>query len=106
MTGPQHESVAEAFLGMANVPMEDATQQRDNQRIHFGTRSTRVAALTVVEDQVDELVDQILGFLPLVEMVSQLFIALGNQFCVSLFHEVTPFLYVIASSRQVSLCGR
>jgi hypothetical protein len=45
-----------------------------------------VAALAVVEDQVDELVDQVLGFLPVVEVLGQFLVLLGDEFSVSVVH--------------------
>ncbi len=73
---PQDEAIAEALFGMADVPAHHAAEQSDQQSVHFGARAAGMTALPVVQDQVNELIDQVLGLFPVLKV--------GRQFLVSL----------------------
>src|SRR5208283_4705650 len=67
VTGAQHKAVRESPTWIPDVPTHGAAQERGQQDVHFGAGASRMAALAVVEDDVDELIDQILGFFPMRE---------------------------------------
>ena len=69
VAGHQDEPVAEPFFGMPDVPPHGAAQQQAHQVVHLGTASPGVPALTVIEHQVDLLIDDVLDDFPVGEIL-------------------------------------
>ena len=65
--GREHESVGVGEPGPADVPAHRAREHGREQEVHLRARAARVAALPVVEGEVDELVDDVLDDLPVGE---------------------------------------
>ena len=55
---------AKRFSGLAEIPAHDVPEEGRDQRVDLGARASRVSALAVVQHHVDELVDDVLGLLP------------------------------------------
>src|SRR5262249_10905855 len=72
----QDEAIAKPLLGMADVPARDTGEQRRDEQVDLGARAARVAALAVVQLDVDELVDDVLDLFPLRELLLELRVAL------------------------------
>ena len=64
----QHEAVAEALLRVADVPPHRTAEQGRDQDMHLRPRPARMPALAIVQDDVQKLVDQVLGFFPVGEL--------------------------------------
>ncbi len=90
MAADQDETIAEALLGMADVPAHDAAEQRHQQRVHLGARAAGMTALAVVHDQVQKLVDDVLGLLPAVELARQFLVAQGDGLFSGAVHVSLP----------------
>ncbi len=58
--GAQHESISEPEPGPPDVPAHGSTEQEGEEEMDLGTGTPGVAALPVVEGEVDALVDDIL----------------------------------------------
>jgi hypothetical protein len=56
VAGAQHEPVSEAPARITNVPAHRSAQEGGQQDVHLGARASGMAALAVVEDDVDELI--------------------------------------------------
>jgi hypothetical protein len=69
VSGHQDEPVAELLFGMADVPPHGSTQQQTHEVMDLGTASPGVPALTIVEHQVDLLIDDVLDDLPAGEVL-------------------------------------
>ncbi len=68
VAGREDETVGEASPRPHEVPPHRARQHQREEEVHLRARSTRVAALPVVQREVDELVDDVLEHVPLGEL--------------------------------------
>jgi len=60
----EHEAICEWQPGLADIPAHRPREQRRQQQVHLGPRAPRVTALTVVEREIDQLVDDVLHHFP------------------------------------------
>ncbi len=75
---------------MADIPSRNTGQQHRDERVHLRPRSAGMPALTVIQLNVDELIDDILEFLPLWEILLELAIALLDTGRHNRSHAVPP----------------
>ena len=68
MTSAQDEPVAESLLRIAYIPAHSSAQEQGERSMYLRSGAAWMAALSVVQDDVDELVDNIRRFLPMTKM--------------------------------------
>ena len=72
-----------------DVPAHRAGEHRGQRQVHLGPGAAGVPALAVVQHQVDHLVDQVLGHLPVLERTVPPRRRAGPQFRLSFHHDVS-----------------
>ena len=90
VSGYQDEPIPKKLFRVANIPAHDPAKQRDQKRMDFRTRSPRAAALAVIKHQVNQLIDQVLGLLPVCKVRDKLAIREGNLFLSCSIHLALP----------------
>jgi len=68
----ENEPVGEGFLGVADIPPHETAEQGRHEGVHLRSGTARMAALAVVEHDVDKLIGAVLDLLPLLEMGSRI----------------------------------
>ena len=72
VTGREHEAVREWSPGLADVPAHGAREEERQEEVDLGARPAGMAALTVVQRQVDRLVDDLPDRVPVLERAHRL----------------------------------
>ena len=73
MAGDQHEAVGKGQFGLADVPAHGTRQGRSHQTMDLAPATSGMAALPIVQHQVDELVDAIFDQFPMSVILALLF---------------------------------
>ena len=70
---PRHEdeAVPEGLFGVADVPAHARAERRCDEQRHLRARPAGLAALSQVERQIDELIDQVACLLPVMEVTGE-----------------------------------
>jgi len=64
MAATEYELVSERLVAVADVPYHGTAEHEREQHMYFGSRSTGVSALPVVQRDVDELIHQVGSLFP------------------------------------------
>ena len=70
--GDEDVLVAEALLGIADVPAHEPAERERDLHVDLRAWAARMAALTVVLEDVDELVDRVFDLFPVLEVAFEI----------------------------------